>query len=184
MNVTSRVGFRVMTRVTGEYRTEVAPAVNARYTMSWNPFQPGTADVEYTIENTGNTRVAVTPTVSVEGPFGTLSQAQTAAKIEELAPGEQRKGAVRLTGVWPTGPLSVRVTADAESVVDGDAGTGSSSVETTVPAWPWPQLIALGIAVLLIVLTVVDRRRRRRSLQEQLERAREEGRREAEKPAQ
>src|SRR5699024_8750036 len=68
VGVQSRVGFQVMTRVTGQ----LAPAaslsgVSTVYHTEWNPLSAGTATVSFEVTNTGNTRIVAEGEVGLGG---------------------------------------------------------------------------------------------------------------------
>jgi hypothetical protein len=175
--VDSRVGFRVMTRVAGEYRTSVELNVDARRRGSWNPFRAGSVTVDYTVENTGNTRLSVAPTARVAGPFGLLAKQLEAEMPGELAPGESRTGSVTVDGMWPLFRLTATVTVDAEPVVQTGGSPAAAVASDAVAALPWPQLTVLAVAALLVVWRARDQAKRRRDLDRRLEQAVEDGRR-------
>ncbi|GAA4192660.1 DUF916 domain-containing protein [Microbacterium oryzae] len=179
VGVESRVGFRVMTRVTGE----IAPAaevqnVSSDYRMSWNPISPGDATVRFEVVNTGNTRLLVTGAVDVQG--GEIAFPAADEADQELMPGDRRSFAVAAEDVWPL--VSVPVGVEVAPAVTGEGeGTALDSItaETRMWAIPWPQLIVLAGIVLLVVSATWGRRRSRRRMAELIARARDEGRREA-----
>lgn len=179
VTVDSRVGFRVMTRVTGDYLPAMATSVATHYVPSWNPFSPGEVVIDYSVENTGNTRIAVDPAVVVSAPFGLTIAHLDLERIDELAPGEVRTSSARVEGAWPLVWLAARLDATGDSILD-DASTpveltGTSS--TSVAAVPWPQLIVVVAAAALVFLWARERRRRRLQIQKAIDDAREEGRR-------
>src|SRR5690606_18399488 len=64
----SRIGVRVLTRVTGEVTPAAAlEGVVTRYDLSWNPARPGHATVTFEVHNEGNTRLFAEGTVDVGG---------------------------------------------------------------------------------------------------------------------
>jgi len=66
--IESRVGFPVMTRVTGELHPSLRiTPVSVAYDMSWNPFQPGTVTAVYEVVNDGNVRIQASPVVEAQG---------------------------------------------------------------------------------------------------------------------
>lgn len=180
VGVESRIGFRVMTRVTGD----VAPAVavenlSSDYELSWNPFQPGSLTVDAEIVNTGNVRLVLDGTASAQGASAPLVADDTAQ--QELLPGDRRAVSVTLDGVWPLFAVGTDVTA-APTVV---APEGFDSVEiapvtesTTAAAVPLPQLLVLlGVALILVAL-LAGRSRSRRRVAALVQQAKEEGLRE------
>jgi hypothetical protein len=182
VGVVSRVGFRVMTRVTGTYKVAAAGNINGSYTLTWNPFQPGQADVTYTLKNTGNTRVKLNPQVHLSGPFGMGGQTKSGTPVAELDPGESRTGTVEFTSVWPVGVLTASVDSNVKAVVKDTTSAAPPSpvgASTSIAAIPWPQLIALILAALIVFGLVRDRSRRQRDIQHRIAAAREQGRQEA-----
>ena len=178
VGVESRIGFRVMTRVTGDLAPALAATTEATYHPSWNPFAPGTLEVRATISDTGNTRLDPQGSVTVSGPAGLASTTTPLEGFSELAPGESRSTTLSVDGVWPLFLTSVTLDVMAAPVVDdGETGPTSSSATATTATIPWSQLALALLALLLGFLWVLDHRRRRRAFQQQLERAREEGRR-------
>lgn len=175
VGVESRIGFRVMTRVTGELRPAVALEVDGSYAVSWNPFDPGAVDVRYAVTNSGNTRLAVAPALQLSGLLGIGARELAAAPIVEIAPGETRSGTERLSGVWPVGPLTLQLRAEATVV---GAGTHDDAVVTagrssSIWAMPWPQLLCLAVVTALLLWHLHERRRRQRELHRLVEAARE-----------
>lgn len=168
VGVDSRVGFRVSTRVTGELAPAVGVGeVRAEYTPSWNLFAPGSITYSYTAENAGNTALAVTD--AIDG---------TTAERGVLLPGESRQVQTEPQPAWPTFLLMREVTVDA-AVPDSDLAATPVSQDVVVWAVPWLHLsAAIGLA-LIVVAIASGRRRSRRRLDDLVERAREEGRREA-----
>ncbi|WP_200921764.1 WxL protein peptidoglycan domain-containing protein [Agromyces sp. Leaf222] len=186
VGVESRVGFRVMTRVTGELAPAVALAADGRYVISWNPFQPGRLEVTGVVENAGNVALAVEGAVESGGDripaTGFEADASGAAgpTSADLLPGEQRTLTFTIPAVWPIGPVTVPVVADATAVGPDGTQLAVHPATETVIVWalPLPQLVLL-LALGLIVLGLALGRRRRTSKVDRLvEDAREAGRRE------
>ncbi|WP_395242702.1 hypothetical protein ACGGZK_11000 [Agromyces sp. MMS24-K17] len=182
IGVESRVGFRVLTRVTGELLPALAIADAAsEYHVAWNPFRPGRMSVSFAVENTGNTRLSVTGQVEAAGASAAFGVDEEAI---ELLPGERRQVTVDLRDVWPLLVVPTRIEASvdvADAAGSWEPAPGAAETASlTTWAPPWPQL-AVGLALALIVLGLVARRRRsRRAMAALVERAREEGRREGE----
>jgi uncharacterized cupin superfamily protein len=180
----SRIGFRVMTRVTGELAPAVTVDAGGGYVSTWNPFEAGQLDVGYTVTNAGNTRLSVTPEVTASALFGLVSFTATGEEIREMAPGESRTAEVSFPSVWPLFTFSADVKANASAVSD-DLESGEvepASTSTIIVAIPWPQLITIAIAVLFLWLLRRDHRRREEKMHERLEQARQQGREEAATP--
>lgn len=185
IGVESRVGFRVMTRVTGELRAELTAGLDGRYDGSVNPFSAGRVAVRYSLTNTGNTRVRTTPSVTVAGPFGVAPSEVVGEEIVDIAPGETRTGAVTIASAWPLGWYDLRIDAapvpvsDALAVADAPAATTA----TTLLALPLSQLATLAVAAGLLTWYLWQRRRTRRKTAALIEDARAAGRAESSPPA-
>ncbi|TBN58293.1 hypothetical protein EYE40_13315 [Glaciihabitans arcticus] len=168
IGVNSRVGFRVMTQVTGD----LAPALtvtdlDADYSPSWNLFSPGTVDVSYAAQNTGNTQLTFGESVDgVSTPRG------------DLFPGDSRTVATEPIRTWPLGPITMEVAV--ESTVPSDGSLAVAPVTRSVVVWaiPWLHLaVLLGVAIVITML-VLGRRRNSAKLERLLDEARAEGRQE------
>jgi len=178
VNVESRVGFRVMVRVTGTVRAALpVGGLTTSYTPSWNPFAGGTVRVRYTVTNDGNAWVTGTAAVEASGPFGLAGRRATTA-VEELLPGGSRTVETRAGGVWALGRLRTTVTTTPTLLGDQVADADLRPASATVTTWavPWVYLVlALALVALLLGLRRLARHRRRR-LAGLLDQAREEGR--------
>lgn len=173
VGVESRVGFRVLLRVAGALDPAVAVTdVRAGYDTSWNPFAPGSVDVEHDLANTGNTRLSVTPDVTAGG------QDAVAGDAAELLPGDTRTATTTVDRVWPLGPVTVTVTLAATVSPDGEPLPPVTS-QVTVWAVPWPQLVVLAGVALLALAALAGRRRRRAEIARIRAEARAEGARAA-----
>ncbi|MEE6295382.1 COG1470 family protein [Georgenia wangjunii] len=180
VGVESRIGFRVLTRVTGE----ITPAasvqnVNGEYDLSWNPLRPGETTVTFEVVNEGNTRLLAEGTVSAGGQ--NVEFPLEGENRQELLPGDTREMSFRVDGVWPLFAVPVAVSF-APEVVTADGATSTLEpvvAETTVWAIPWPHLgIVAGIALIVIAI-MSGRTRSRRKLDALLAEAREQGRKSA-----
>lgn len=179
----SRVGFRVLTRVTGD----ISPAASLHalvgdYRLLCNPLRPGEAQVSFDVVNEGNTRLAAAGTVSEGGR--TVSFPVEGQQAQELLPGDRREITVTIDGVWPWVLLTTTVTLAPEvlAISDTDASIVPVSADVTIWAVPWPQLaILLGAG--LVVWAILWRRSRSQRrisamIDDALQRGREEGRNE------
>jgi hypothetical protein len=179
VGVESRIGFRVMTRVTGEVAPGVAvESIETDYLMSWNPFRPGSLAIDAEIVNTGNVRLLIDGTITAQGASAPLV-ADDAAR-QELLPGDRRTVSVALADIWPLFAVGADITV-APTVVapDQEPVALSPITETvTVPAVPLPQLLVLlGLAMILAAL-LAGRSRSRRHVAELVRAAKKEGLRE------
>ncbi|MDR1294594.1 MAG: hypothetical protein LBK59_06505 [Bifidobacteriaceae bacterium] len=169
LGLESRVGFRVVTRVTGEMRPEIKLAeVRGSYQVSWNPFRPGRLNVEYQAENTGNIELSFTDQVP----------GSEAVERGPLYPGESREVALDGIDAWPWFVARVELTVTPTVAEDG---VEADPIVTTVSvtAIPWPQLtLSVGVGLILTAF-LVGRRRSRARVGKLVSQAREEGRQEA-----
>lgn len=168
IGVTSRVGFRVLVRVTGELAPSVAvEATKADYQAQWNPFRPGRMSTEYTVTNTGN--VALTLHDEFDG---------IATDRGDILPDESRTFVTQSSSVWPTFRISKALSV--HGVAPGDSEF-TAAAETTVAAWavPWSQILTLLGAALIVWAIITSRRRSTARLERVVDEAREQGRREA-----
>jgi len=93
-----RVGARVYLTVSGIPKVGVeATGLVAGFTPEWNPFAPGTMDVNYLVHNTGNIRMDINQKVVVTGPFGIPLGEFTPDPIPNLLP----RQSVRVHAVVP-----------------------------------------------------------------------------------
>lgn len=173
LGVESRVGFRVMTRVTGP----LAPGLDigevaASYTPSWNPFGTGNIDITYGVQNSGNLQLETSSLASAP-----LAGGLHAPENISILPGTGTQQTLRLNDAWPIflTPIELSVT--------GHDAQGRQQVVEQRTIWvatpPWAQLAVL--AGLLLCLFGLHRRRAKRELQlqELLQAARRDGAREA-----
>jgi hypothetical protein len=180
VGVESRVGVKVLTRVTGD----ITPSADVRqlvaaYSTSWNPFRPGRMTVKFDVLNDGNTRLLARGIVQVGG--GSVIYPAPGAIEQELLPGDARSLTATVEDVWPTFLAPTTVTLDAEELtIDGDGGRFRPvTVQVMVWAMPWPQLLLLLGVALVVGAIVWGRIRSRRRMRSLLEDARAAGRREA-----
>jgi len=184
VGVVSRIGVRVLTRVTGEVTPAAAVGdVTTHFDLSWNALEPGAATVTFEVVNEGNTRLFAEGTVAVGGREVVFPGPE--ASRQELLPGDTREITVQVDDVWPLVRVPVTVTLVPEvATMDGSTSTLEPIVaESAVWAIPWPQLMVLVGLVLVVGAVLWGRRRSRRRLDALLEEAREEGRRAAGAPS-
>jgi hypothetical protein len=178
VGVESRVGFRVMIRVSGELRPSiVVSSFSAAYELNWNPFQPGLLLAEFTVENDGNARLSVWRETLSSPPGLELIESEA---LGELFPGDRRTFTAQVDGVWPMGLVAAELLLQGE-VVGVDQLATAEPVTSRVSAWalPIPQLGVLGLIVLLYFGLRARRRRRLRAIDAMLTQARADGYREA-----
>ena len=176
VGVESRVGFRVMTRVEGELQPQLAVDASGSYSGEVNPFSSGSVDVAYEVENTGNTLLRAQPEIALTGPFGVGSQRVAGDEIVELAPGETRRGTVRVSDAWPLITYDASVTATPLPVSDdlGFEAAEPVTAEASILAMPWSQLVVLALALVLVTWSVWRRRIDKKRTERLIATAREE----------
>jgi len=180
VGVESRMGVKVITRVTGE----LSPAleigeVSTSYHGTWNPFRPGDVTATVELSNTGNTRLAVAGRAT--SGTGETTLPDPAEPIGDLLPGDTRQVSLTIEDVWPTIYLPGElVLAPEGAALDGSTVTAPQA-RASFGLWaaPWPQLLVLLGLALIIAALIGNRRRGRRRLEALLTQAREEGRRSA-----
>lgn len=183
VGVESRVGFRVLSRVSGELSPALDADVSASHEASFNPFQPGTTWVDYAFTNSGNTRLSATTTLTISGPLGVLARTVEGESVAEMAPGETRTFRVEVPRMWALGFASVQLSVQPDPV-PADAGMEPMSAvdrSVTFAAIPWSQIILAVAAALLIWWWLRTSRRRRADFERRLADAREQGRAQAER---
>ncbi|MFH8248735.1 hypothetical protein ACH3VR_00020 [Microbacterium sp. B2969] len=180
VGVESRVGFRVLTRVTGEIAPAASlPSVATDYTTSWNPLRPGELTVTFDVSNDGNTRLLAKGVVEAGGQQ--VAFPAEGENPQELLPGDVRTITTVVQNVWPTFVVPTTVTLNATSATMDGASVEIDPVQAGTVAWavPWPQLIVLAGIALIVLAIVWGRIRSRRKLDTLLAQAREEGRQDA-----
>lgn len=171
MGLETRVGFRVMLRVSGALNPsfDVGPVAGG-FDLSWNPFRPGSASVAFDLVNDGNTTLVVTDAVESSGR---TAADELPAGSHELLPGDTRRVEQAIDQVWPIGLVRVLVRADGVSS-PGEEDAGSIEREVWLWAVPWPHLIIVAGAALLVAALLWRRRRQRAEVEERIEQARRE----------
>jgi hypothetical protein len=164
IDLEQRVVARVYIRVAGPLKPGL---VVTDVTASFRPgslFGAGAIHVEYTLRNSGNVRMAVTPAVQVAGPFGLLAHTTAGDRVDELLPGGQAKVSTSVSGVWPLGLETVTVLATGLPSATGEnPGVGTVRASTHVWALSWLVGFLLALVLGLGVLREVRRRRRGRA---------------------
>ena len=180
VGVESRVGFKVMTQVTGPLMPAFSVEhVKTDYLLSWNPFRAGDIATTFTVVNTGNTRLMVEGVLDVAG--GRVAFPAEGERRSELLPGEERLYALAVEDVWPRFgfPADLKVAPVASSIADETVTVPPSATVHFVWAMPWPQLLMLVGAALLLVALLWNRVRSRRRIDTLIEQAVERGRAQA-----
>jgi len=172
VQMTSRVGVRVHLRVAGDVVAAITPEdVTATWQPSWNPFAPGTVQVDYSLANDGNVRLGASTAVGVAGAFG-LGATGATAETREILPGRSAESSVALTG-WPLVFGWGEVTVTPLVVGEDDIAAPADTASTTFTVWtvPWAQLALLALLVLAFFAIRAQRRRSRVRMQARIDAA-------------
>ncbi|GIH25218.1 hypothetical protein Aph01nite_35280 [Acrocarpospora phusangensis] len=165
INVDRRLGIRIILRVSGQLRPNLAiEDLRMDYAGSVNPFSSGDAIISYTIHNTGNAILSAKQTMSVAGPFGWLAtDAGQIAAPPELLPGESWKMTVPVHHVSPAFRLAATTILMPLLTDASGATTSLEPVLASTGAWalPWTQLLLLALLLALLVGAFLLSRRRR-----------------------
>ncbi|ALE07729.1 hypothetical protein AL755_10095 [Arthrobacter sp. ERGS1:01] len=180
VDVESRVGFRVMTRVKGVITPRLQLGSTAGYATSWNPFAPGEATLDVVLENTGNVRLRV-GAASGTDPAAGAKDAGGSTTQAELLPGEKRTVSIQVRDVWPLGAVTLPVTVTQAVVETNGSVNGLPPILHNVTVWaiPWPQLIVILALTLMAGGLLWGRMRQKKKVQQLVREARQLGRREA-----
>lgn len=180
VGVESRIGFKVLTRVTGELAPlAVLQSVKTSYDLSWNPLRPGSMTVSFDVLNDGNTTLIAEGAVSVAGQQ--VSFPSDGDIRQELLPGDTREISVVVDDVWPLFfvPTTVTITPTMRTMGGEESTVEPISTQTWTVAIPWPQLIILLGFALVLFAVFRGRIRSRRKVAALVEEARQQGRLEA-----
>ncbi|MET2010671.1 DUF916 domain-containing protein [Microbacterium chocolatum] len=177
VGVESRVGFRVLTRVSGDIvaSAEVGGVVTD-YTLAWNPIRPGEMTASFDVTNTGNANVIVAGEVGAGTGVVVIGEEDGARQT--LLPGETRRVEVLVPGVWPTFYVPVEITLVPEGFDLGGDAVPVEPITASATAWaiPVPQLLILFGLALIIGALFWGRRRSQNRMAAAIAAAREEGR--------
>lgn len=180
IGVESRIGFRVMTRVSGDLvPAATVSVVSSDYALSWNPLRPGSVDVTFSVVNEGNTRLLAGG--AVRAGFESREFPGEGDQRQELLPGESREITTTVDGVWPlfVVPTSIVLDPTATSRDGETVAADETSAEVVVWAIPVPQLLWLAGIALVVGALLWGRSRSRKKTAQLVAEARERGRREA-----
>ncbi len=159
VQVQHRMGVRLHLQVAGE----LAPSLDAEvlgtgYDWSWNPFEPGTAEVRVAVENIGNVRVSPGVATTIGGPFGLLSERSGATDTAELLPGDRTVVTASVPAwplVWLLGDVQATPVAVGE---DSWTGAGATSLPVGLLAFSPAWLVVLAVVLASAVALVLRRR--------------------------
>ncbi len=171
VKVERRLGSRIYLRVAGELRPELTfTELSAEYHGSINPFSPGTTELTYTVENTGNVRLRATRIARVATSLGFAERADEAADMSELLPDNSFTFTQRVGGVWPGFSTTSSIELDPYDAsgeqLRPPAAPAIARTSTTLV--PWSAVVLLVLVALGVVVGMLLRRRKRRRDRQQL----------------
>ncbi len=151
VTVDRRLAVPILLRVSGPLQPGLAvESLSTDFHGTANPFGGGGTDVSYTIHNTGNTRMNVSQTVTVTGPFGLTMGTAHPADVADLLPGATLRVTEHVNGVFPAGPMGAHVHLDPSELASLPAADKAPvAVVNDAGFWatPWPQLLVLALLV-------------------------------------
>jgi hypothetical protein len=158
VTVDRRLGNRVQVRVGGALipRLEVRD-VEVKWNGSLNPAGSGSADVSWTVSNSGNVRLGAEQTIDFGGLLGLTGKAVAADDMAELLPGSTRTFTAHVDGLWPGVRTAAEVELQPVLVREGDTFDGTIPVASASAAmWtlPWTQVLVLFLLALVATLVV------------------------------
>ena len=181
VGVESRVGIKVLTRVTGDIVPGFSVAdLSTDYRTSWNPFRAGDATVSFTIENTGNVRLDAAGVLDLAGQQIAFPADQE--RHQQLLPGESRAFSFAVDDVWPVFVLNGEARIAPQAITLSGEAVAVAPATVSVFAWtiPWPHLLLVIGVVLIVTALFWNRGRTRKRVEAMIEdavrRGREEGR--------
>ncbi|NUR31571.1 MAG: hypothetical protein HOV83_37995, partial [Catenulispora sp.] len=160
VNVEQRVGLRVYLRLAGALVAKLNIVnVAARYHGTLNPFGSGRMDLQYTVRNEGNVRLAGRQAVRLSNIFGTALRGSGFESLPELLPGNEYTVQVPISKVLPALRSTASVTLDPVAIV-GDRNPPAPPVTVRAGFWavPWTLLAILALVVCLVLGYIVHTR--------------------------
>lgn len=151
--VDERVGTRIHLRVPGALKPQLTlQGVSAVYHGTLNPFGTGRMDLQYTVRNEGNVRLAGRQAVRLSNVFGTTLRGSGFESLPELLPGNEYTVQVPISKVLPALRSSASVTLDPVAIVgDKNPPAPPATVRAAFWAVPWTLLAIIAVVVLLVV---------------------------------
>jgi hypothetical protein len=168
--VDRRLGIRLQLRVEGDLLPGmVVENLTVDYAPTLNPLGPGSATVQYTVRNSGNTRLTGMQSVALSGPFGLLrTDIDGVEPVPDLLPGESWSVTAHTDALVPLFWTNVDVTVAPAGPAgfEGAADPGMFVTSTGAITVPWAQLVLLVVIAGLVVLLILGVRRSRRRRRE------------------
>ena len=165
VNVESRVAVRLYLRIPGNLQPLLAVTeVDSRYHGVGNPFGHGHATISYTITNRGNIRLTSQPTVTVSNALGRKVATIDPGKLPELLPHSSVTFTTAADRVFPTGPLTTKITLVGFADPEQPVGQTIPAVAGKGYFWAVNWWLVAMVGLVLLVLAAVLRWRRRQLL--------------------
>ncbi|GAA3269139.1 hypothetical protein GCM10020218_009120 [Dactylosporangium vinaceum] len=147
VKVDRRLGVPMYLRVTGPLTAGVAvQSVSAGYRGTYNPLGGGSADVTLIVRNTGNVRLNLSPEISVNGLYWVKVAGTDPQALPSLLPGSTVQFTVHLDGVYPLGPMTVKVRVTPSQITSlglPAAPNTPAAVEGEAFMWATPWMVIL-----------------------------------------
>lgn len=142
VDVRLRIGARVYVRVGGA----LSPSLTVEqfqidYDTPLNPFGTAPVTVDYTVTNTGNTRITADATLVIEGALGREAGEAAPRRLPELLPGSSIQISETVERVRPLFRLDANLRLEAP--IDG------VEVERSVSTWAIPWILVIVVVALL-----------------------------------
>jgi hypothetical protein len=160
IHLDQRVAARIFIRISGPLHPQLTVEnLHVTYHGTANPLGRGSAEVTYTVHNTGNVKLGANQKVEVSGLLGTHATAVNPPQVPLLLPDGSVREKVMVTGVLPTVANSVTVTLTGLALPsDSNPAAGPWTASTRFWAIPWTLVLLL----LLVAAAVLGWRWRRR----------------------
>ncbi|MEU7870094.1 DUF916 domain-containing protein [Dactylosporangium sp. NPDC049140] len=171
VKVDRRLGVPMYLRVAGPLNPGIAvDSVSASYHGTANPVGGGSTDVTVTVHNTGNVRLNVNPEIAVNGLYWLKVASASQSTLPNLLPGSTVQFTVHVAGVFPLGPMTVKVRAVPSQITAlglPKAPSEPQTVEAEAFLWATPWTLLLVILLLAGGFFAVRWLRRRRTGRQQ-----------------
>lgn len=169
-----RLGTRVQVRIDGPLNPGLAvTAISSSYESTLNPLGKGTTTVSYTVQNTGNVRMAAKQRVRIKNLLGLGGKTTNLKDMPELLPGNSLTLNAEIPGVLPTFRSSVQVQLSPIPSRDGDNFDRVWVANASTADWtpPWGYLIILVLAAAIPAALVWSRWQARQREEQRVEAA-------------
>lgn len=160
--VNYEVGTRVYLRIAGPVTPSLAVDPAAAYSGRLSPFALGSAQIDTTVANMGNVRVAPQMRARVTSLFGWWETTVPLSGVPELLPEGSAQATADLDGVPALGPLWVTVEVGHAVSLNQDVTQAVQVEGATTVVWAVPWVFVAFVLALLIALGIGIRNWRRR----------------------